>query len=67
MKPRLTLLAAAGALLLGTLACRPVFAVGWEELLAIGLIAAFLLGPLIFRLARAWVKFQEAMKKDKDR
>ena len=66
MKARLPLSAAAGAALLGLLACRTVFAVGWEEMLVVGLIAAFLLGPLIFRLARAWVKFQEAMKKDKD-
>ena len=51
-------------LMLAGLACRPVFAIGWEEILAIGLITAFLLGPLLFRLARFWAKFQESSKKD---
>lgn len=55
---------AASVLLLAGLACRPVFAIGWEEILAIILITAFLLGPLLFRLARFWVKFQDSSKKD---
>ncbi len=57
--------AAAFLLLLAGLACRPVFAIGWEELLAIVLIVALLLGPLLFRLARFWSKFQESSKKDR--
>ena len=55
---------AASMLLLAGLACRPVFAIGWEEVLVIALIVAFLLGPLLFRLARFWVKFQDSSKKD---
>ncbi len=55
---------AVGLLLFAGLACRPVFAIGWEELLAIFLITAFLLGPLLFRLARFWAKYQGSSKKD---
>jgi hypothetical protein len=65
-RKRAPLLSAAGILLLALLACRPVMAIGWEELLAIALIIAFLLGPVLFRLARAWVKFQESLKKERD-
>jgi hypothetical protein len=56
---------AAAALLLGLLACRPVFAIGWEELLAIVLLTALLLGPLLWRLARGWDRFQQSLKKER--
>jgi len=56
------LLPAALALLLSLLACRPVLAIGWDELLVIVLLVAFLLGPLLFRLSRSWAKFQESTK-----
>lgn len=55
---------AAAALLLVSSACRPVLAIGWGELLGIVLIVALLLGPLLFRLARNWAKFQEYQKKE---
>ena len=58
---------AAAALLLVSSACRPVFAIGWEELLGIVLIIAFLLGPLLLRLARRWAKFQEYEEKESRR
>ena len=40
------------ALLLVTLACEPVFAIGWRELFVVFLLAAFLLGPPIYRFFR---------------
>ena len=63
--PRLPVHIAALVSLLVLFACRPVFAIGWEEIVVIGLFIAFLLGPLLFRLARAWIKFQESLKKER--
>ena len=51
---------------LGLFACRPVLAIGWGELAAIAAIIALLLGPLMFRLARSWIKFQESIRKERD-
>jgi len=68
MKPRHNpLLPAAIAFVLGLAACRPVIAIGWNELIIIVLLVAFLLGPLLFRLGRAWSKFQESQKKQQDK
>ncbi|HKI55102.1 MAG TPA: hypothetical protein VJ987_13325 [Anaerolineales bacterium] len=39
-------------LLLSMLACEPIFAVGWREILIVLLLAAFLLGPPIYRFFR---------------
>jgi hypothetical protein len=39
-------------LLLSVLACQPVFAVGWREILFVIIVAAFLLGPPIYRFFR---------------
>lgn len=55
--------AAAAGLLLGLLACRPVIAIGWGELLILFLLVAFLLGPILLKLARAWNAYQESQKK----
>lgn len=54
--------AAAAGLLLGLLACRPVIAIGWGELLILFLLVAFLLGPLILRVARALSKLSDSQK-----
>ena len=40
------------ALMLGVLACRPVLAIGWPELIILVVLIGILLGPLIFRLYR---------------
>jgi hypothetical protein len=53
----------AAGLLLGLLACRPVFAIGWGELVILFLIIAFLLGPLLLKLVRAWDAYQKSHKK----
>lgn len=44
------------ALTLASQACRPVFVVGWQEVIFALLLAAFLVGPLLYRLLRAWVR-----------
>jgi hypothetical protein len=54
------LLPVAVVLLLSLLACRPVFAIGWNEILIIGFLVALLIGPLLFRLGRIWSKYQES-------
>ena len=58
--------AGAVGLVLGLLACRPVFAIGWGELVILFLVIAFLLGPILLKLARAWSAFQESQKKKRD-
>lgn len=42
------------------LACRPVIAIGWEELLVLIVLIAFLLGPTLFKLYRLLDKIQKA-------
>jgi len=55
--------AGAAILVLSLLACRPVFAIGWEELVILFVLIAFLFGPILFRLARSWQAHQESKKK----
>lgn len=50
-------------LLLSTLACEPVIAIGWEELLVLGIIIAILLGPMLLRFWRALNKLSGSRKK----
>jgi hypothetical protein len=50
-RPHFPIAAGAAGLLLGLLACRPIFVIGWEELAIIILLAAFLLGPILFRFS----------------
>ena len=52
-------------LMLSLLACRPVFAIGWSELIILLVLIGFLLVPILFRLARSWQAYQESKKKDK--
>jgi len=39
-------------LLLGVIACEPIFAVGWREIIFVFVLAAFLLGPPVYRFFR---------------
>jgi Co/Zn/Cd efflux system component len=48
------------ALLITTLACRPVFTVGWWEMGILFVLAIFLVGPLLFKLYRFIERFREA-------
>lgn len=61
MKKRLN--GAWSALLLAALACEPVFAIGWRELLVVFLLAAFVFGPPVYRFFRQLEKFREQKKK----
>jgi Co/Zn/Cd efflux system component len=47
-------------LLLTTLACRPVFTVGWWEMGILFVLAIFLVGPLLFKIYRFIERFREA-------
>jgi hypothetical protein len=48
------------SLALTMLACQPVIAIGWEELLVLIILIAFLLGPTLFKLYRFLDKIQKA-------
>jgi hypothetical protein len=58
------------ALLIITLACRPVFTIGWGEIGILFVFAMILVGPLLFRIYRFIERFQEAAnasdKRDKE-
>lgn len=60
---KLKFLAVWAVLTLASLACEPVFVVGWQELTFVLLLAAFLVGPLVYRVVRAWIRFQDSRKK----
>jgi len=45
---------------LALLACRPVFAIGWTELLILLIMIVFLLGPFLLRVYRAFNKIKKA-------
>ena len=58
---------AVAGILLSLLACRPVIAIGWGELIILFLLVAFLLGPILLKLARAWNAYQESLKNKRER
>ena len=51
-------------LLLSLLACRPVFAIGWTELIILVIIIAFLLGPYLLKVYRMYDKIKKAGKEE---
>jgi len=53
------------ALLVSTLACEPVFAIGWEELLLLFILFAILIGPQLYRFIRRLEEFLKYEKKGK--
>ena len=50
-------------LLLSTLACQPVIAIGWREGLVILLLVAILIGPPVYRFIRRFENYRR--QKDK--
>ncbi len=64
---RLPVRAGAMGVLLGLLACRPVIAIGWGELLILFLLLAFLLGPILMKFMRAWNATREPGKKEREK
>ena len=53
-RARLPVGMAASGLVLGLGACRPIFVIGWGELLVLVLLASILLVPLLLRLRGNW-------------
>ncbi len=49
-------------LFLSLLACRPVFAIGWTELIILLVIIVFLLGPFLLKVYRTFDKLRKASK-----
>lgn len=49
-------------LLLSLLACRPIIAIGWTELIIIIVLVTVLLGPLMYRIYRFIDKVQKASR-----
>ena len=49
-------------LLVSLLACRPIIAIGWTELIIIIVLVAVLLGPLMYRIYRFIDKVQKASR-----
>jgi len=45
-------LAGISTIVLSTLACQPVFAIGWKEVLFVFILIAFLIGPPLYRFIR---------------
>lgn len=69
MKP-LPVVLAILSLGLALLSCRPVVAIGWQELIVLIVLIAVLLGPLLYRLYRFLdkvQKFSQAEEKKKKR
>jgi len=52
------------AILLSALACEPVFAIGWEELLLFLILFLVLLGPPMYRFIRALERFLKRRKEE---
>jgi len=63
---RLPVLAAALAMLILLFTCRPVFAIGFNELALLILLILLLLGPALYKLAQSWNEYQESRKNKKD-
>ena len=47
---------------LSLLSCRPVFAIGWTELVILLVLILFLLGPFLLKAYRAFDKIQKDSK-----
>ena len=50
-------------LIFGTLACQPVFAIGWREVFFIVLLVVLLVGPPVYRFLRRLEKTREQKRK----
>jgi len=50
-------------LLLGIVACEPVFAIGWRELGIIFLLVAIVFGPPVYRFLQRMEKYRKTREK----
>jgi hypothetical protein len=53
------------ALLISTLACEPVIAIGWKEIVFVFIFAAILFGPPLYRFIRRIEQFLKHEKNNK--
>ncbi len=53
------------ALILSLLACRPIIAIGWPELIILVVLVGILLGPLMFRIYRFLDKVRKVSQSEK--
>lgn len=68
MSRRLRLTAFICLLSLSLLACEPVLAVGWQEILIVFALLTFLVGPTLYNLYQRWEKFKANIRpKDKNK
>ncbi len=59
---------ALSGVLLAALACRPVIAIGWREMLFVSALIAILVGPPVYRFLRRLEEFRRHERgKDEDR
>ena len=58
---------ALSVLLLSMLACRPVIAIGWPELLILIIVILILFWPLIARIYRALEKINKANQDEEEK
>lgn len=49
----------AGAVMLNTLACRPVITIGWAEIVIIGGLILLLLAPFIIKVLRLFARIEK--------
>ena len=58
----------AAVLFMGSLACRPVMTVGWQEIAILALLLVVLLGPALYKMYKRFDEFQHwKAKKDKNK
>lgn len=67
MIPAPSLRIIACAMLLSLLACRPVLAIGWEEIVLLLLLVGIMFGPSLARLYRFWQRMKDATKEEHPR
>lgn len=64
MEKHYSILPGIAALCLAVVACRPIIAIGWPELITLVILIGVLLGPLLFRLYRFLDKVQKATRSE---
>ena len=60
------ILVSTGILMFSMLACEPVIAVGWREILFVFILVAIVFGPPIYRLLRKLEDFKRRDKSNHD-
>jgi len=57
--------AVVGVVIFTLLACEPVIAIGWKEILFVFFLMAFLFGPPVYRFIRKIEKYRRREEQDK--